>query len=253
MIYADIILVTWNRPDLTQQTIETLMANTDRKHYRLIVIDNHSSDDLRDMLWDYENQKAIDVCIYNEENYGLEPARNQGLVFATNKYLICMDNDILVPPRKFGQDWIQRLVGLMRKYPDYGAIGMRTQVMIGTGNIFEGKENKDIIDFPHPGGSARIMLTEPVKKVDGWRETMKGRGSEEKYICGKLHDNGWKTAFTVQLKCWHLFGDQNTDRWGYPKDWLPDDSGHSDIWHPALAQGDKPENINKFLETGEYE
>jgi hypothetical protein len=38
-----------------------------------------------------------------------------------------------------------------------------------------------------------------------------------------------------------------TDRWGYPKDWKPEDTGHSDVWHPKFGQGDDPEEIQKYV------
>ena len=251
MTPSDIILVTWGRPDLTRATIDSIRANTKRDSYRLIVIDNNSPYSMVPMLIDYYQNGDIDELILNAENLGLEPARNQGLGLAKGKYIVCVDNDLLCPPKK-DKDWLERMIELMEE-TGYGAIAMRTQVMIGTGNIFDGHEDEDVIDFPHPGGSYRIMLREIVEQVDGWRNEVDGRGSEEKHICGKLREIGYKTGFTVKIKSLHLFGDRETDGWGYPKEWKPQRSGHSDIWHPILVNGDDPEQIDKFLETGEYE
>jgi glycosyltransferase involved in cell wall biosynthesis len=250
---VDIILVTWGRPELTRATIDSIVANTDREHYRLIVIDNRSSPSLVSMLLEYHTTGVIDELILNETNLGLEPARNQGLAKVENLYLVCVDNDLLCPPRINGKDWVERMLELIGNNQEYAAIAMRTQVMIGTGNIFEGHEDEDIVEFPHPGGSYRIMDTALVRKLGGWRNHIWGRGSEEKHICGELHKLGAKTGFAVKIKSLHLFGDKETDGWGYPIEWIPADSGHSDIWHPVLINGDDPEQIDKFLETGQYE
>jgi GT2 family glycosyltransferase len=138
-------------------------------------------------------------------------------------------------------DWLSQLVELMDNNPDYGAISCRTQVMIGTGNIFEGHEEEDLLEFPHPGGSLRIMRTDLVKKIGGWRKDVGGRGSEEKYICGKIHEAGFKTGFAVKVKCYHLFGDSN---WGY-EDMKPEEHGHTPIYHPAL-NGDDQEELKNY-------
>jgi hypothetical protein len=44
----------------------------------------------------------------------------------------------------------------------------------------------------------------------------------------------------------HLFGDTTTDRWGYPIDYQPEATGHSDISHPALTNGDIKEELLRF-------
>lgn len=247
----DLILVTWGRQTLTDLTIRSIKKNTKKGSYRLIVIDNCSDPEM--MIWLLEQQQKGNIhhLELNDKNYGLEYARNQGLALAKSKYVVCIDNDCLAPPKEDNKDWLQHLVSLMEKYPEYAAIALRTHIMIGTGNIIDGHEDEDIVDFPHPGGSYRIMLTQAVRDAGGWRDDNPGRGQEERYICGKLHDIGWKTAFSVKRECLHLFGDQNTDRWGYPKEWNPEDTGHSDIYHPALEAGDDPDEIRKYV--GNYD
>ena len=93
------------------------------------------------------------------------------------------------------------------------------------------------------------MSTRAVYQVDGWDRQAPGRGAEERYICGKLRDAGWKTAFSSKIHCLHLFGTRGaneTDRWGYDKDLKPEDTGHSDIWHPALSNGDDIEQLKQY-------
>lgn len=243
----DIVLVSWYRPEITEKVIKAFKRNTYRDHYRLIVIDNGSPQEQQNMLRALQDNAYIDSLILNEENLGLEAARNQGLDSVDSPLFICADSDCLPQPIKGGKDWIERLVELLEKYPEYAAISCRTQVMIGSGNPFDGHEEEDILDFPHPGGSLRIMYTDLVKKVGGWRNEVKGRGTEERYICGKLRELGYKTGFAIQIRTLHLFGDRPTsDRWGYPKDWEPQQTGHSDIYHPALELGDDLEEVKRY-------
>lgn len=247
----DVVVTTWYRPEITKKCIKAINQNTKRENFRLIVIDNNSPDDMQDMLRELQDDGLIDNLVFNEMNVGLEPAHNQALDIVESKFFVTADNDCLPPKLENGRDWLERLVDLMQRYPDYAAISLRTQVMIGTGNPFDGFEQDEVLDFPHPGGSFRIMRTELVKKVGGWRDSMEGRGTEERYICGKLRELGYKTGFSVQIRCLHLFGDrgtQGTDRWGYPKHWEPEDTGHSNIHHPVLESGDNFNEIKQYLD-----
>lgn len=246
---TDLHLISWNRPKMTELVIKTIRRNTDEGTYRLVVLDNASDESTIEMLEEMADSGLIDEFISIKTNLGLEAARNLLLKNCTQSdYFVCIDNDCLPPKRFKGKDWLTRMIELMERYEDYAAISQRTQVMIGTGDPFvEADEVGDeILDFPWPGGSFRIMNTKLVYFVGGWDRESLGRGQEEKYICGKLRNAGFKTAFATQIKCLHLFGLKDTDRWGYDKDFKPEDTGHSDISHPALTQGDDCDEIAKY-------
>ena len=250
----DLVMVTWQRNDLTFKVIEAIKQNTNRDQYRLIVIDNNSLPEMQLHLRDAKMAGDIDLLIINDRNFGLEPARNTGLGVVKSDLFVCIDNDCLPQKRVDGKTWLELLAELIDEFPEYAAISMRTQVMIGTGNIFEysDMEGADVTEFPHPGGSFRIMRTEATKKAGGWRDTVEGRGAEERTVCGRLREYGYKTGFANNLRCLHLFGIRGkfgTDRWGYPKDWEPEDTGHSDIWHPVLERGDDLSEIKKYMDV----
>lgn len=247
---TDLHLVSWNRPKMTELVIKSIHRNTKRDNFRLVVLDNGSSAETVKMLLTLHENGYIDELILLAENKGLEKARQLLLENVGTEYFVCIDNDCLPPPiDKFGnKDWLEGLTELIQKYEDFAAISMRTPFMIGTGEIFADADEvgDEILEFGHPGGSYRIMSTRAVKEVGGWFRSSPGRGSEETYICGQLHEAGYRTAFAVKIKCLHLFGtrdDNPTDRWGYDKDMKPEDSGHRDIDHPALRNGDNYEDV----------
>jgi hypothetical protein len=93
------------------------------------------------------------------------------------------------------------------------------------------------------------MDTQVTKDVGGWDRGAEGRGAEERYIGDKLNKAGYRTAFATKVKCLHLFGtrgDRPTDRWGYDVLLKPEDTGHSDVSHPALTNGDDYEEVVKY-------
>lgn len=249
----DIVMVTWQRPDLTFKVIQAIEQNTNREQYRLIVIDNNSLPEMQLKLKTLHEDGVIDELIVNDRNFGLELARNQGLKKVKSELFVCADNDCLPQKRVDGKTWLELLANLIDELPEFAAISLRTQVMIGTGNIFEHVDmtGEDVVEFPHPGGSFRIMKAQATRGAGGWRDSVEGRGAEERTIGGRLREHGYKTGFARDIRCLHLFGERGTkgtDRWGYPKDWEPEDTGHSDIWHPALERGDDLNEIKQYMD-----
>jgi glycosyltransferase involved in cell wall biosynthesis len=228
-----ISMVTWNRPEFTKRSIEAIKKNTNYPH-RIHVIDNGSEGETQDMLWQMYTDQKIDLLLLLEENYGLEYAKNLGLDYVKSKYHISTDNDIL--PQK---GWLEELVKLMDENPKYKAIALRPQILIGSGNIFEGKKG-DIVEYPHVPGYCRIMDTKLVKDIGGWRNDLneidsekfrQKRGHEELYISGKIRERGYKVGWARNVKCHHLFGNNETDPWGYIKEMKPQDHGHNEVSH----------------------
>lgn len=258
----DLHLVSWMRPKMTELVIRTIGRNTKRENYRLVVWDNGSGKETVAMLQQLQDSGLVDELITVRANVGLEPARNSMLHEATfSPYFICVDNDCLpespvlqTKGDEIPMDWIERLVDLMERHEEYGAISCRTQVMVGTGNIFEesDKNGDELTDFPHPGGSLRIMRTKTTREVGGWRD-LAGRGAEERWIGGKLQAAGYKTAFATNINTLHLFGTRDekhkTDRWGYNARWKPAKTGHSNVYHPALTNGDDYGEVERYCGT----
>lgn len=245
----DLHLVSWNRFPMTELVIKAIHRNTQPGTFKLHVLDNGSDGDVPQKLEELRDAGFIHDLLLFKTNMGLEGARNILLQNATeSEYFVCIDNDCIPQPFIGEVDWLELLVDLMERYEDFAAISCRTQVMIGTGNIFEEADaaGDDIIEFPWPGGSLRIMRSDIVRRVGGWDRNAPGRGGEERYIAEKLHNDGYRTAFAVNIKTLHLFGlrgKNSTDRWGYDISLKPEDTGHSDISHPALTNGDDIDEV----------
>lgn len=123
-----IMMVTFNRLDLTKKTIESLKQNT-KNIINLIIVDNKSTDEtvlyLDSLEKDKELQKIVSslILIKNKENLGIATARNQALFYAMNKletkYLSTIDNDINVP-----NDWLNKCIIALENNKIYGMIGV---------------------------------------------------------------------------------------------------------------------------------
>jgi len=235
----DIVLVTYNRIKFTQSAIEAIHKRTTTSH-RLIVVDNNSNDGTIDLLREYKAKGIIYHLILLGRNYGIHMAKNYGLnLVRSEPYYIDTDNDLLCA--KLEPDWIQQLITLMDKYPEYGAIACRPQVLVGrSGDEFD-KAN-DVLETNHNGAHLRIMRTRAVKDVGGWEKTWDAnRNHEDSYIASKLHGIQLKVGYASNVRCWHLFG----ENWGYyniPKE----QHGHREIWPP-------PEHYDKEFNNFDHD
>ena len=234
----DIVMTTWGREEMTRRSIRSIQQNTITP-YRLIIVDNGSDNDrgFRDWL-----ANTADIAVMLDKNYGLEHAKHIGMQFVESEYFISTDNDILASKPRVDQildgqevkiDWLYDLIHLMSKYPEYGAITCRPQVLVGTGNIFT---DGDITEFNHIPGYLRIMKTEAVKKTGAWDiDRSPLRGHEEYWISQRLNDMGYKTGWANNIRCFHMFGEEN---WGYDSRLKPKDHGHDVVHLPKDSQFD---------------
>lgn len=225
-----IILTSWNRPKFTKWSLQSIHDNTKYPH-QVVVVDNGSEKQMQSELFEMKYNGLIDTLVLLDHNYGLEYAKNLGMTFVTSPLFVSTDNDILA--YKYDPDWLERLVALMDTHPEYATIAPRPQILVGTGNIFQGRE-EDIVEFSHIPGYLRIMRTELVNQLGAWNDKRPLRGHEELWISERLRNMGYKVGWANKIKCWHLFG---TDNWGYTADLTPEMHGHNPV--SGLPSDDK--------------
>src|SRR5713101_732734 len=151
---ASLMMVCYNRLELTKRTLNNLFQNTDYP-FRLIIVDNGSSDGTVDFLRElaskndnHGNQNFLGYHVkYNKENMGIAIGRNQCLVIADelkDEWLVCIDNDIECP-----KNWLSKCIGVLKANPKYGMIGVNLEHVVypiveKNGKIFQHKANGNL-------------------------------------------------------------------------------------------------------------
>ena len=107
---VSVIIPTYNRSELLQLAIESVLAQT-YPAIQLIVVDDGSSDDTPAMLAQYAGR----IVNVRKANQGGTAARNTGIQFAHGEYLNFMDHDDLMMPTK-----IERQMEIMHAKPEVG-------------------------------------------------------------------------------------------------------------------------------------
>lgn len=239
----DIVITAFKRPKMLMETIKYLKERT-KYPYRLFIIHNGGSEEAL-----IECEKDTFLIIDPSYNVGIHCAWNLALAVVSSKYFITCDSDILVPDLE--PDWLTQLVGLMDARPDFGAIALQPHKFIGLEPSRHPMDEKgEIILTPMVGAVARLMRLDAVWKSGGWERIVRqSRNHEERLICGRLNDIGYKFGYAAKMKAFHMWGDGETvDDWGYPLEMGVETHGHSPVWPQPRIYSHKEQYDNKTWE-----
>jgi len=114
------VIVTFNTRDLVLQCLQSVCEDADQteRPYRLIVVDNASTDDTATAIRDAFPQAHL---IENSTNVGLARALNQGLAACADaRYVLLMNSDIKVLPRTLGP-----MMDYLDTYPHVAGVSVK--------------------------------------------------------------------------------------------------------------------------------
>lgn len=130
---ATIMMVTYNRLELTKMALGHVLENT-KYPFNLCIVDNGSTDGTVDWLEvDFLSRVAFGVGslenVYikkNKTNRGIAIGRNQGLAMANeytqDDWLATIDNDVWMP-----EGWLGEAISIMKANRQYGSIGVNME------------------------------------------------------------------------------------------------------------------------------
>ncbi len=137
-VRVSIVMLTFNRLDMTRRALSSLRAST-RQPYELIVVDNGSTDGTSTYLQEIEQQGGY--VLRNPTNRGVAAGWNQGLRVAKGDCLMVLNNDIIV-----AGDWLERMTHAAHQVPRAGLVGCRTTKVGGPQALLP--DYQDLRDFP---------------------------------------------------------------------------------------------------------
>lgn len=107
---VSIIMLTFNQLRYTQQALKSVFAKTPEM-LELIVIDNASEDSTPAWLLQQIPQQPRLKVLLNQQNVGFAQGCNQGLQLAQGRYVLILNNDVLVT-----EGWLGRMLQVMVAY-----------------------------------------------------------------------------------------------------------------------------------------
>jgi len=165
---ANIMMVTYNRLDLTKQALYSLFKNT--KHpFNLTIVDNGSVDGTVNCLSDLKSGESTGSMqrlnvFFNDKNLGIAIGRNQALYHASksnDNWLVTMDNDVELP-----SGWLTEAIDILENVPGYASIGVNFEptkypLVTINGKTFQNKPQGNL-------GTACTVFNKKLHKMLGY-------------------------------------------------------------------------------------
>ena len=182
MPICTVIIVNWNSWDYLFPCLEAVYQQTFQE-FRLIVVDNASSDQAPGSLLDQYPRLTF---VQNTENIGFAAANNQAVLLAGEcEWIVLLNPDTL--PEKY---WLEHLLKARTAYPDFSFFGSRLVMadnpdkLDGTGDVYHmsglswraghGLDVSSVPDEPReifsPCAAAAMYRREDVLSVGGFDE-----------------------------------------------------------------------------------
>ncbi|MFC1852049.1 glycosyltransferase family 2 protein [candidate division CSSED10-310 bacterium] len=118
-VLASIILLSLLRKSHTQRCIDSIFKFTPGT-FEIIIVDMGYSDTITAWLKRFSQKRENIRVIFNSENVGTARGRNQAIDIASGKYLIFMDNDVVVT-----ESWMDSLLTTAESSEMIGACGAK--------------------------------------------------------------------------------------------------------------------------------
>lgn len=115
---VSVVLVTYNKLELTHACLHSLEKNTHYKNVEIIVVDNDSRDATPEYLKEWARRGENRRIILNADNRGFAAGNNQGLRIARGEYLVLLNNDTYVT-----SGWLGSLVRHLQRNSGMGIVG----------------------------------------------------------------------------------------------------------------------------------
>jgi GT2 family glycosyltransferase len=110
-----VVMLTYNRWDLTKQALR-LLADVTEPRFELVIVDNASTDGTLDHLAQVSGARVL----RNPRNLGFGPATNQGAAMARGRYLLLLNSDAWVRP-----GWLEPLIDVADADPGVAAVASK--------------------------------------------------------------------------------------------------------------------------------
>ena len=179
MSKVDLILVCYNNLRFTQIAVESILADKSYP-FRLIVVDNASSDGTKEWLSSLSDVTYIRL----EENQGWVGGANRGLEKARSGYVALLNNDI-----KVSKGWLKGLMAHM--HPGVGAVGPVSNYVMGrqhtSYNDVDPEEEANFLIF-----FCVLIDRRALQKVGGTLEKTFFNGGDDIDLSIRLKEAGYK-------------------------------------------------------------
>ncbi|MDT7778283.1 MAG: hypothetical protein QOC99_795 [Acidobacteriota bacterium] len=214
---TSVIIPVFNKVEFTFQCLRSLLREVDFRSTEVIVIDNASTDETREVLSHFGRYVRV---VENDTNLGFVDACNQGATVARGRYLVFLNNDTVVLP-----GWLDHLVetverdertgavGSMFLYPD-GRIQEAGGVVWSNGEALHygwGKSPQDrrftfAREVDYCSGASLLVRKNLFDRLGGFDRRYAPAYYEDTDLCMGVRSLGYKVVYQPHSRLYHFEG-----------------------------------------------
>ncbi|MCI0704117.1 MAG: glycosyltransferase [Planctomycetia bacterium] len=227
---ASVVVCTYNGGRTLDQCLRSLQ-NLKYPDYEVIVVDDGSTDDTREILSRYPKVKAI-----HQPNMGLSAARNVGLFAATGEIVAYTDSDCFADP-----DWLTHLVAQLQR-TGAAAVGgpnltpedgwLAACVGASPGQPTHVLESDQVAE--HVPGCNMTFRRDALLAISGF-DPLYRKAGDDVDVCWRLQQSGEWITFAPGAFVWH-------HRRQGPRSYLRQQAGYGEA--EALLRFHHPDRFN---------
>jgi GT2 family glycosyltransferase len=192
---CDIILLSYESPDLLRQCVESVFAHT-RVPSRLIIVDNASTDpEVIRFIESLEGNDTVSVeKIFSDENSGFASGMNKGMKISEAPYVCLLNNDCVVT-----DGWLGELIHVAETSPGIGMVNPQSNtfgsvpgdgVSIDSHALKLKDKGDSYIEIGYAIGFACLIKREVIDRVGYLDEAYRGVCYEDTDLSARAREAG---------------------------------------------------------------
>jgi GT2 family glycosyltransferase len=250
---CSVIVPVFNMAALTQQCLETLLAQPPQLvEQEIVVADDGSTDGTAELLASFGDRIRV---LRSEQNRGFAHACNRAAQAARGSYLLFLNNDTVPQP-----GWLDALVEYANAHPEAAVVGSKLLFPNGTvqhaGVVVctDGKIRHLYTGFPadHPAvnksravgivtAACALMRRDAFERAGGFDMAFRN-GFEDVDLCLRLGDLGYEVHYCHNSELVHLES-MSEGRYG-------DMDENEKLLHARWGDRLRPNDVDRWLEDG---
>lgn len=144
-ITISVIIPTYNRAATISRTIDSFIAQ-DYKDWELLVVDDHSTDNTKEVVEEYRQRDVRIQYLLNERKKGAQGARNTGIQHAQAEWIVLFDSDDYAHP-----DLLSKLVPSIDDHADVVSCNLNA--------VYTETNQSEVMEGGGNGNIERLMMT----------------------------------------------------------------------------------------------
>lgn len=200
---CDIIIPVWNKLELTQECLDSVIKNTTIP-FRLIIIDNNSDKETEDYLKSLKDRDGLEVIlIRNEQNLGFVKAVNQGIKVSSAEYVCLLNNDTLVREK-----WLREMINIAKNNPRVGVVNPGGEDAYSNVQELSGKW----VEVGFASGFCMLIKREVIENIGLFDEAYGPGFWEETDYCQRAKNAGYLCA-SAKASCVYHHAHRTFEAW----------------------------------------